>query len=276
MTDSLETARRAARAGGVVLTERIGDLGTVRSKGWGTDFVTDADIASGLAVVRAIRESDPAARVLVEEPEVCEELGIEPGRLDDSAVWVIDPLDGTTSYLHGFPCYSVSVALVQDGQVIVGAVFNAASGELFSAGRGAGATRDGTTIVCSSAATVPEALLVTGFPYDRGAPLDAQLAVLAAFLRSPVHGIRRDGSAAIDCCHVAGGRADGFWEYALKPWDMAAGALICEEAGAIITDVDGRPWSIESGSICVANPILHPRMLEVIASASGQRARAGD
>lgn len=108
--------------------------------------------------------------------------------------------------------------------------------------------------------------MVTGFPYDRGAPLDRQLSVLAAFLRSPVHGIRRDGSAANDCCHVAAGRADGFWEYTLKVWDMAAGVIICSEAGATVTDVEGAPWTSRSTSICTANPQLHAQMLDVIGS----------
>ncbi len=263
---ALETARTAALAGGEVLRAREGDLGAVRSKGWATDFVTEADIASGVAVAQAILAAHPHARLVVEEPEVCEQLGVEPGSLDDEEVWLVDPLDGTTSYVHGFPCYSVAVALVRAGQPVAGAVFNAASAELFSAAAGHGATRDGGGIRCSAAATVPEALLITGFPYDRGEPLDRQLAVLAAFLRSPVHGMRRDGSAAVDCCHVASGRADGFWEYTLKPWDMAAGALICREAGARVTDVDGRDWSTASDSICVANPALHTAMLGVIRS----------
>jgi myo-inositol-1(or 4)-monophosphatase len=243
------------------------NMGDVRSKDSATDFVTEADVASGLAIVREILRLDPNARVLVEEPEVCEQLSLEPGALDDHEVWVIDPLDGTTSFLHGFPCFSVSVALVRDGQAIAGAVYNVALGELFSAARGLGAFKDGRPIRCSTASSVRDALLVTGFPYDRGAPLDRQLAVLAAFLRTPVHGIRRDGSAANDCCHVAMGRADGFWEYTLKPWDMAAGAVICAEAGAIVTAADGAPWSASSTSICVANPAVHRDMLAVIDSA---------
>lgn len=268
MYTMLEAARAAALAGGEVLRDRGGELGRVRSKSWSIDFVTEADIASGLAVVRTLVEHIPGARVLVEEPEVCEQLGIEPGTLDDDEVWVVDPLDGTTSYVHGFPCYSVAVALVREGQPVVGAVYNAALGEMFSAAVGLGATRDGSPIACTHARTVRDALLVTGFPYDRGAPLDKQLAVLGAFLRAPVHGMRRDGSAAVDCTHVASGRADGFWEYALKPWDMAAGVVICREAGAATSDVDGRQWNSRSESIVVANPSLHAEMIEVIAAAS--------
>ncbi|TLM97356.1 MAG: hypothetical protein FDZ75_04690, partial [Actinobacteria bacterium] len=210
--DALDTARIASLAGGAVLRERLGSVGAVRSKGTETDFVTESDIASGLAVARAIRECDPSARMLVEEPEVHEQLGIEPARIEDGGeLWVVDPIDGTTSFLHGFPCFSVSVALLRDGRPVAGAVHNVALGEVISAAEGLGADKDGTPIRCTSAAAVNEALVVTGFPYDRGAPLDRQLAVLAAFLRAPVHGIRRDGSAAVDCTHVATGRADGFW-----------------------------------------------------------------
>jgi len=267
MPTSLDIARAAALAGGAVLSARKNDMGAVRSKGSPTDLVTEADISSGIACVTAILAADPLARVVVEEPEVCEALGIAPGELTDSAVWVIDPLDGTTSFVHGFPCYSVSVAFVVEGEPLAGAVYNVALGEMFSAQRGDGATIDGKPLTCSDAEKIAEALLVTGFPYDRGAPLDRQLTVLSAFLRAPVHGIRRDGSAAVDCCHVAAGRADGFWEYALKPWDMAAGAVICREAGALVTDIDGKPWTSASTSILTANPRLHASMLDVIRSA---------
>jgi myo-inositol-1(or 4)-monophosphatase len=268
MIEALEAAVAAARAGGAELAARREDHGTTRSKSSPTDFVTEADIASGVAVARALLERDRNARFVIEEDEVYDLAGATRGSLDDPEVWVIDPLDGTTSYIHGFPCYSVSVALLQDGQPTAGAVFNVASGEMNAAAAGMGATRDTAPLHVSRAETVPEALLITGFPYDRGAALDRQLAVLAAFLRAPVHGIRRDGSAAVDCCHVAGRRADGFWEYGLKPWDMAAGVVILREAGAAVTDVDGRPWTAASTSICAANSALQKDMLAVIRSAT--------
>jgi myo-inositol-1(or 4)-monophosphatase len=267
MTAIVAVARDAASAGAAVLRSRRGDYGAVRSKCSPTDFVSEADIASGIAVVTTIRATYPTASIIVEEPEVHEILGFEPGRLDDQEVWVVDPLDGTTSFLHGFPCYSVSIALLREGRPVAGAVHNVASNECFSAAEGHGASRDGTAIACTTVSSLRDSLLVTGFPYDRGEPLDRQLEVLKAFLRSPVHGIRRDGSAAVDCCHVAAGNADGFWEYALQPWDTAAGAVICAEAGALVSDLDGAPWSVESRGICVANPVLHGRMLEIIQGA---------
>ena len=262
--DALETAKAGALAGGRVLESMRGRSGDIRTKASAIDFVSEADVASGVAVVRAIAERDPRARFVCEEAEVYDLLGVEQGVIGDGDVWVIDPLDGTTSFIHDYPTYSVSVALVRGFDPIAGAVYNAAAGEMNAAALGLGATREGAPIHVTAAASVTDALVITGFPYDRGAPLDLQMAVLTAFLRAPVHGIRRDGSAAVDCCHVAGGRADGFWEYALKPWDMAAGALICREAGALITDVEGRAWSAASGSILAANPLLHAEMLDLI------------
>jgi myo-inositol-1(or 4)-monophosphatase len=258
----------AAHAAGQLVRERSSATGDVRSKSSATDFVSQTDIDAGVVAVRAIAEDRPNASFVVEEDEVYDLAGVRRGHLSDPEVWVIDPIDGTTSFLHGFPCFSVSVALLRDGQPVAGAVYNAALDEMNSAAAGRGAFRDGNRLAVASAKAVSDALLVTGFPYDRTAPLDRQLAVLGAFLRAPVHGIRRDGSAAIDCCHVAAGRCDGFWEFGLQPWDTAAGVVICREAGATITDAAGVPWSVDSESICVANPALHAAMLRVIAEAS--------
>jgi myo-inositol-1(or 4)-monophosphatase len=265
----LDLARLAASTGGTVLRSRRGNMGQVRRKAWSIDLVTEADVDSGVATVRTIVEHLPGARIIVEETEVYDLLGIEPASTEEPDYWLVDPLDGTTSFVHGYPCYSVAVAHVTDGVPDVGAIFNAASAELFSAAAGQGADRDGVPISCTQTESVNEALLITGFPYDRGEPLDRQMAVLGAFLRAPIHGIRRDGSAAVDCTHVACGQADGFWEYALKPWDMAAGAVICREAGAVASDVTGRPWDVSCTSICTANPRLHDRMLDVIRAAGG-------
>ena len=266
MRQALETAKVAALAGGRVLEAMRTDMGVIRSKAWATDFVTEADVASGVAVVRAILEHDRSARFVVEEDEVYDLVGATHGTVHDDEVWVIDPLDGTTSFVHGYPMYSVSVALLRAGQPVAGAVYNAASGEMNAAATGLGATRDGARLHVTDTERARDALLITGFPYDRGAPLDRQLAVLSAFLHAPVHGIRRDGSAAIDCCHVAGARADGFWEYTLLPWDMAAGVVILREAGAEVTDVEGTAWSATSENIVAANPALHAEMLAVIRS----------
>ena len=271
MQELLAIARAAALAGGQILKDSRGDLGTVRSKSSSTDSVTDVDLAAGVAVVRSVLAADPDARFVIEEDEVYDLAGAARGKLDDAEVWVIDPLDGTTSYVHGYPTYSVSVAVLRHGTPVAGAIYNAALDELTVAAKDLGATRDGAPICAGDVARVRQALVITGFPYDRGKPLDDTLVVLEAFLRNPVHGIRRDGSAAIDCAHVASGRADGYWEFGLKPWDVAAGVVILREAGATVTAIDGTPWTPQSDSICAANPILHAEMIELIARAPKRR-----
>ncbi|MDF1541611.1 MAG: inositol monophosphatase family protein [Anaerosomatales bacterium] len=271
MHDERAAAIAAARAGASVVRTRADDTGPVRSKSSRTDLVTEVDIASGVAVVRALLDHDPAARIVVEEDEVYDLAGTEPGDLDGPEVWIIDPVDGTTSFVHGFPAYSVSVALLRDGVPVAGAICDVPRDMMTSGAMGLGADLDGRPIRCSRTNRLAEALLVTGFPYDRGLPLDRQLAVLGAFLRAPVHGVRRDGSAALDCCHIAAGRADGFWEYGLQPWDTAAGAVICREAGARVTDIEGREWSPTANSgILVANPALHQAMLDLIRTTSAE------
>ncbi len=260
----LETARRAARAGAKIVSTRGRDLGAVQSKSTATDMVTETDIAAGVAAVREIMAIDSSARFVIEEPEVHELADAPRGQLDDPEVWVLDPLDGTTSYVHGYPCFSVAVALLREGTPVAGAVYNVAMDELVSAAEGFGAWSGDASIRTGTATRLDQALLITGFPYDRGALLDKQLEILGRFLRSPVHGIRRDGSAAVDCTHVAAGRADGFWEFGLKPWDMAAGIIILREAGAHVTGIDGKPWSVRSTGLIAANPHLHEPMSQVI------------
>jgi myo-inositol-1(or 4)-monophosphatase len=260
----LETATAAARAGYAVVRDHAGRIESVRTKSSGVDLVTDVDVASGVAVVAAIREALPDARFVVEEPEVYELIGAPQGTLDDPEVWVIDPLDGTTSFVHGYPCYSVSVACLRSGVPVAGAVLNAATGELFTAEAGEGAFLDGRPIRCTDIDEIPRALLATGFPYERTTTLDRQLRIFSAVIRI-AHDIRRDGSAAVDCCEASCGRVDGFWEISLRPWDMAAGVCILRESGARVTDTAGRDWTPQTTDIVAANPTLHQRLLDLIA-----------
>jgi len=259
----LDTAIAAAEAGGATLRALAADFGAVRVKSSSVDFVTDADIAAGVAAVRTVAERVEGARFVIEEPEVYALAGVPEGSLDDDEVWVIDPLDGTTSFLHGYPCFSTSVALVRDRQPVAGAVRNAATGETTSASKGEGAWRDGRRLHVAKPEAVAEALLITGFPYDRGKTLESQMRVFAQIVRV-AHDIRRDGSAAIDCCHVAAGRADGFWEFGLQPWDAAAGVVALREAGATVTGIQGEPWSVHSNGIIAANPVLHAALAAII------------
>ena len=267
MLELLETARAAALEGARALDETECETAGLHTKSSDVDFVTQGDIASGVAVVSLIAAEVPDARFVVEESEVYEIAAVSEGTLQDEEVWVIDPLDGTTSFLHGYPFYSVSVALLRDGVPVLGVVHNVPLAETFAAARGLGATLDDTPIGCSTARTIDESLLVTGFPYDRGRTLERQLAVLAEVMKT-AHGVRRDGSAALDLCHVAAGRADGFWEFGLSPWDTAAGVVVLEEAGGVLTDVQGRPWSTATKQGAVAaNPHLHRVLLDVVRAA---------
>lgn len=269
MTTLVGIAESAALAGGHVLAKKAGVFGEIRTKSSSTDYVTDVDIASGIAVASEILRLDPDARLLVEEPEVCDRLGCESATLQDERLWVIDPLDGTTSFMHGYPCFSVSVALLEGGEPVAAAVYNAAAGEMVSAQSGCGATLDGSKIRVTDVEHIPDSLIITGFPYDRGALLDRQLAIFAEVLRT-VQGIRRDGSAAIDLTHVAAGRADAFWELALQPWDTSAGVLIVREAGGVVSDLTGEPWRPASPHhVVAANPRLHERLIELIARVEG-------
>jgi len=256
-------AEIAARAGGAVLLQHAGRITGLRTKSGSADMVSAADVASGVAVVSAIAEHIPDSRFVVEESEVYDLAGIARGTLTDTEVWVIDPLDGTTSFVHSYPCWSVSVACLRDGMPVAGAVYNVPADEMVSAEAGAGARLNGSPLCCSGAERLEEALLGTGFPYDRGAPFDRQLRLLERLVR-PAHDVRRDGSAAVDLCNVATGRTDGFWETALQPWDMAAGVLIVEESGGRATGFDGKPWSVTTRDIVVANPALHAVLLNAI------------
>lgn len=270
MKDLMEAAAAAAEAGGRLLAERAGRLGEVRTKSAGMDLVTEADVASGVAVVRAIAERFEDARFVVEEDEVCGLAGVTRGELTDAEVWVVDPLDGTTSYVHGYPCWSVSVALLRDGVPVAGCVRNEPLGETFRAAAGEGAWLGERRLTCSQETDPRAALLVTGFPYDRGEPLTSQLDVIDRFMHLPVRDLRRDGSAAVDCCHVALGRVDAFWEFALRPWDTAAGCVIASESGALVTNLRAEPWRPEEHDILIANPALHRTLLEQIEIALGR------
>ncbi len=265
---ALETAAQAARAGAEIIRQHAGRYEKLRTKSSGVDFVTEVDVSSGVAVVASIAAAVPGARFVVEEPEVYRLAGVEEGSLDEAEVWVIDPLDGTTSFVHGYPCYSVSVACLRDGQPVAGAVLNAVTGELFTAEAGGGAFLGGVPIRCTSAPDIPSALIATGFPYERTVTLDRQLRIFSAVIRT-AHDVRRDGSAAIDCCEAACGRVDAFWELALRPWDMAAGVCILREAGALVTDTAGGGWTAATTDLVAANPALHARLLEVIAEVEG-------
>jgi len=239
----LETAVEGARRAGRVLAERFHGPRTISYKG-GIDLVTDADKASEAVLLAWIRERHPDHAILSEES------GASGGSRHR---WIVDPLDGTTNYAHELPHFSVSIAVEGEGGVQVGVVFDPMRDELFSAVRGRGATLNGKPIRPTGIERLDRALLCTGFPYDVREHPEGPAGLIARFL-GLVQGIRRLGSAALDLAYTASGRYDGYFEFNLKPWDVAAGALICSEAGAVATQIDGAPYDTSVIDVLAAAP----------------------
>jgi myo-inositol-1(or 4)-monophosphatase len=272
---ALEAARAAARAGGRILMSYFGGDLEVRKKGR-IDLVTAADTASEKVVLEELRRHFPGCAVLAEESAVVGPDGewkIEAASQSAPAgqtsgggtLWVVDPLDGTTNFAHGYPVFCVSVGLLVAGEPVVGVVYDPAREELFEAARGSGAFLNGRPIRVSECPALGEALLVTGFPYDFQNVRDDTVELFSRFLHR-AQAVRRDGSAALDLCYVAAGRFDGFWERRLKPWDTAAAAAILREAGGRVTRFDGAPFSPFDREILAAGPKLHPAMISVFQS----------
>ena len=258
--DLLRTAERAARAGAAALAPHFAarDRLVIEEKAH-HDFVSQADRASERAIAAAIRGEYPGHAILAEEEE-CAALDT-PGPL-----WIVDPLDGTTNYLHGFPFYAVSVACAVGGVVQAGVVLDPSRDELFAAARGRGATLDGRPIAVSLQPGLRRALVGTGFPFRRLDRLDLYLAAFRAVVVETA-GVRRAGSAAIDLASVACGRLDGFWEEGLGPWDVAAGALLIEEAGGVVTDFRGGRDVLARGDIVCGPAEVQAELLRIVARA---------
>jgi myo-inositol-1(or 4)-monophosphatase len=224
-----------------------------------TDFVSDVDRDSERAINEIITSRHPDARVLGEE--------LSPSVQDQSGLmFVADPLDGTTNFLHGYPWYAVSIAALVDGEPIAGVVLNAATGELFSATAGGGARRSGQPIGVSKITDPALSMIGTGFPFKTPHLVDAYVRSLPIVMRD-VAGIRRAGSAALDLADVACGRFEGFWELSLAPWDVAAGMLLIREAGGVVTDASGAPARVAHTSIVAGNPAIHAWLFERVRSA---------
>jgi myo-inositol-1(or 4)-monophosphatase len=219
------------------------------------DFVSDIDRQSEYEIINIIRRAYPDHSILAEES----------GKTDGSAVeWIIDPLDGTTNYLHGFPQFSVSIAVRQNKVLEAAVVYDPMLQELFVATRGQGATLNDRKIRVSSRIHLDTALIGTGLPYLTHHDFDTYLQQLSKTMRA-VAGIRRAGSAALDLAYVASGRLDGFWENSLNIWDIAAGVLLIQEAGGLISDTKGGSSHLETGNIACGNPKIHPQLLKLIA-----------
>ncbi len=254
--DLLQAGCRAALTAGSIIRELYSKPHTIRKKG-AIDLVTEADVAAETAIISSLQEDAPGIEILAEE-SAGERQEMVAGR-----AWIIDPLDGTTNFAHGFPYFGVSIALVDGERPILGVVHCPMQDELFAAAAGAGSWLNGDRVRVSETAFLLEALVGTGFPYDIHSHLDTILEDLRSILPK-VRDIRRAGAAAVDLAYLACGRLDGFWEIGLKPWDTAAGWLLVTEAGGELSDFGGAPFSPFQPEILASNGILHGQLRELI------------
>lgn len=251
----LNFAIQTARDAGQILLEKFGRKINISMKG-DINLVTEADLASEKLIIERIKSYYPKHSILAEEAGNAVVLG------DSTWKWIIDPLDGTTNFAHGYPCFCVTIALEHEGKIVLGVTFDPTRNELFAAEKGQGATLNNKPIRVSETEKLGNALLVTGFPYNFKQKENFARHLTDFLLQS--RGVRRDGSAAIDMAYVACGRFDGFWEEGLNAWDVAAGVLLIEEAGGSVTYYDGSPFSVYSPPICASNGLIHHEMLQVL------------
>lgn len=254
-TDELTFARELTREVGELLRRGFGQVQQIRTKGSHVDLLTEYDLRAEELILERISAHDPEAAVLAEESG-------QHGQ--GERIWMVDPIDGTTNFAHGLPIFCVSLALVEAGQPIVGAVYAPVLDELFTAARGGGAFLNGERVQVSGISTVEESLVVTGFPYGINTRRDNNIAYFQAF-SVRAQAVRRLGSAALDLCYVAAGRLDGYWEIETMPWDFSAGALIVEEAGGRVTNLADGPLEFEQPtSVLATNDRVHAEMLELM------------
>jgi len=256
----LNFAIQIARDAGSILLEKLGRA-TITNKG-DINLVTEADLASEKLIIERIRSHYPRHSILAEESGAADVLNIDGGKSEWR--WIVDPLDGTTNYAHGYPCFCVSIGIERAGRMEMGVVYDPTRDEMFAAERGQGATLNGRRIRVSDVDELNNSMLCTGFPYNvRERP---QFARHFAAFTMKAQAVRRDGSAAIDLAYVACGRFEGFWEDGLHPWDTAAGVILIEEAGGLVTDFESGPLSIYTPKVLASNGLVHEAMMKVLAN----------
>ncbi len=255
----LDIATEAAMSAGAILKQYWGNLSAIEEKGRPGDLVTEADKKSEEEILKVLGRHLPDHSILAEEsgllPQQNKSQQNNPEQ-GNQYLWAIDPLDGTTNYAHGYPIAAVSIGLLIEGIPQVGVVYNPFRDELFRAAKGLGATCNRLAIKVSQTKELSRSLLVTGFAYDRRETDDNNYAEFC-YLTHLTQGVRRSGSASLDLTDVACGRLDGYWERGLKPWDIAAGIIIVEEAGGKVSAYDGGPYQVDSGRILATNSQLH-------------------
>lgn len=262
----LNTAVRAARSAGNVMLRAYSRLDSLNIETKErNDFVSEVDRQAEAIIIDTLSRAYPQHAFLGEETG-------QSGNSGSEFIWIIDPLDGTTNYLHGFPQFAVSIALKHKDRIEQAVVYDPIKDELFTASRGGGAYLNSRRLRVTTLKTLEGALLGTGIPFRDDQPIEPFIATMRAML-GPIAGIRRAGSAALDLAYVAAGRLDGYWEFDLKPWDMAAGLLLVREAGGMVADFAGGDNSLKSGNVIAANPRLLHAMLTVIQNSIGPEYR---
>ncbi len=256
MHPMLNIAIQATRNAAKIITRSFDRLDTLEVKEKEHhEFVTHVDQLSEQIIIETIHKSYPDHTILAEES------GLHKGQSD--SVWIIDPLDGTTNFIHGFPQFAISIAFKYRGQLEVGIVYDPLRQELFTATRGGGAQLDNRKIRVSNCKDLSLALMGTGFPFKETRYLDTYLKLFKEIFPKTA-GVRRAGAAALDLAYVAAGRLDGFWEFGLKPWDMAAGILLIKEAGGFIGEIEGKNDVMETGNLLAANPKIYNPFFDLV------------
>jgi myo-inositol-1(or 4)-monophosphatase len=252
----LNIAVKAARRAGNLIyraTDKIDHLTVTRKSH--ADFVSEVDRAAEQTIIQTLLEAYPDHAILAEE---------SGAQGDSEFVWIIDPLDGTTNFLHGFPQFAVSIALQHKGVITQAVVYDPTKNELFTATRGRGAFLNDKRIRVTKRVNLADSLIGTGFPYTKFDHMDAYVGIFKDLIQKTA-GLRRPGSAALDLAWMAAGRYDGFFETGLHIWDIAAGTLLITEAGGMVSDLHGKETYLKTGHICAGNPNIHPQLLQVIA-----------
>jgi myo-inositol-1(or 4)-monophosphatase len=256
MHPTINIAVKAARRAGGIINRASRDVEQIKvSTKRDKDFVTEVDKAAEEAIIGVLKEAYPDHAILAEESGASG---------DSDHVWIIDPLDGTTNFIHGFPQYAISIAQQHKGVLQHAVVYDPTRNELFTASKGAGAYLNDRRIRVTGRARMNEALIGTGFPFRYFEHVDAYLGIFRDMMHKTA-GVRRPGAAALDLAWVAAGRIDGFWELGLSPWDMAAGALLITEAGGLVGDLAGEQNYLETGNIVGGNPKVFVQLLQIIA-----------
>ena len=264
MHPMLGIAVRAARRAAAIINRAARDVELLRvTRKRPNDFVTEVDHAAEQAIIDVLHRAYPDHAILAEES------GTTAGSPDSEYTWIIDPLDGTTNFIHGFPQYAVSIALKHKNLVTQGVIYDPTKNELFTASRGRGAYLNERRLRVSKRPQLAEALIGTGFPFRELQNLDEYLAMFRE-LTARTAGLRRAGAASLDIAYVAAGRLDGFWELGLSAWDMAAGALLVQEAGGLVGDFRGDSGYLDSGRIICGNPKIFAQLLQVIGPLSAK------